>query len=649
MTWLEFIPSVVMACTLMMLPGWLIVWAGGMRGFFAVAAAPVVSVAVVAGSAIIAGLIGVPFGLVPVALTLVAVVAVALAFAWGQRRWGRTHRASFPRAGWPWWIGLGVAVALWARHLRNVLGRPDSFSQTFDNVWHLNAVHYAVVSGDGSSLTIAHLNSSGGGFYPAAFHDFAALVTMANGGHLTTAVNAVAAVVCAVVWPLSVMFFVRTIFSPATVTIVGIGVLTASFTAFPLLFLDFGILYANLLGLAIVPVAIGVVAQLAGLGQDRWIDAPTGTILLVAAIPSLLLSHPNAFMLLLLVSASLMVAVIGRQGVLLATGRGEGLRTWVRVALAVGVIVLTVVLWPVLRPGTAVDDWPAPLSTPGAAGYALLNAPLGLMANWTVSVLMVAGLAVAASRRMLWLAGAWGIVVYFWLAVASFAATDYRLLLVGIWYNDSSRFAANLPILALPLAALGLDWLVAKATALWGLLPSRPAWLTARAMTVILAVAVAGIVVAGTQRTASMNGAVERAAALYRITDDSPLITTDEYRLLMRLPDLVPPDAVIANNPWNGSALAYALADREVTAPHMFYGVTPLREVVRDRLDEARTDPRVCPLLRQDRVRYVLDFGTMGVHGERPYAGLDTLTPARGVVEIAREGSAALYEITACG
>lgn len=646
MTWLEFVPSLLVAAAILFLPGVAVLYAGGMRGFFALAAAPVVSVGLVAGSAILAAFANQPFSLLPpIALTLVATLV-----AWVYARF-RHHAPQpatpFPAAGWAWWASVAISMLLWARHLHNVLVRPDSFSQTFDNVWHLNAIHHIVKTGNGSSLSIANLNSPGGGFYPSAFHDVAALVTQYNGGNLLAAVNAVAAIICALVWPLAAMFLVRSIFKPHPAVAVSIGVLAASFPGFPLLLLDFGILYANLLGLAILPVALGVAIQATRLGRDHWIDGSNAVMIILVAIPSLMLSHPNAFMTFLLVSSVLALTVGISQIRKLCSVRDR--KAIVRLCACMAVIGVTGVLWRFLRPGTSVNDWPAPLSTPAALGHGLLNAPLGLMANWTVSILMIVGVLIAARRGLGWLVGAWALILFFWIVVASFGSTKFRLLLVGIWYNDSSRFAANLPLLALPLAAFGLDWIV-RQTQIW-IYARRavPQGFRPRMVTGILIVLLPLGLAVGTQRTTSMNTAVHRAWQVYQLTDSSPLITRDEYRLIMRLPTLVPPGATIANNPWNGSALAYALADRAVTAPHILYAMTPLRSVVRDRLDEATTDPAVCSLLTPAHVRYVLDLGSMGPMGVAwPYEGFDHLKTAPGFREIAHEGDARLYEITAC-
>src|SRR5690625_6448375 len=42
------------------------------------------------------------------------------------------------------------------------------------------------------------------------------------------------------------------------------------------------------------------------------------------------------------------------------------------------------------------------------------------------------------------------------------------------------------------------------------------------------------------------------------------LLSDDERELLEQLPEVVPEDAIIATNAWNGSSLAYAISDREV-------------------------------------------------------------------------------------
>lgn len=649
MIWLDLAVSLALATALLLIPGFLVLVAGGMRGFLALAAAPVISTVIVASAAVIAGAAGWPWGWIPVAGLTVVVVVAAAVFGLVRRRYLRgREELRFPRTGWAWWVAPVVAALLWARHLRNVLGRPDAFSQTFDNIWHLNAIRHMLVTGNASSLTIGELNSSGGGLYPSAFHDLAALVTQNNGGELFVAVNAVAAAVAGVVWPLAVLFLVRACFRPSAPTVIGIGVLAASFPAFPLLYLDFGVLYANLIGLALTPVLIGVVVQLFGLGTDRWLDAPRAVMILLAGVPALLLAHPNALMFLLLVTAAAAMAVAIRIAIRAAT-TGVSWRAVAGFVAALTVIFVVVSLWPVLRPGTEVEAWPAWHTDAQAFGLALTNAPVGGLANWGVSALMVVGILVARSRGLLWLVGAWAVVVYFWLVVASFPTDEFRVALVGIWYNDFYRFAANLPLLALPLAALGLQHLVDQLETFVGRSPRlRDAWARPVGVAVVSLVVVASLVLV-TQRTPAMNAAVSRASDMYALEADSALVDAEEYQLLQELPSVVPEGDMVAVNPWTGAALVYAISGRPATAPHTFYGEDDLRVIVRQSLDEAGTDAAVCPVLEASHVRWALDFGDREVHGgHHYYPGLDALADTRGFVEVLRVGHAALYRIDAC-
>ncbi|QIK71725.1 hypothetical protein G7070_04860 [Propioniciclava coleopterorum] len=656
MTWTALIPSLAIAAALLLLPGYLVTRAWGAKGATAAALAPAASTTVVAVGAVAAGALRIPWVWSPLVLALALAAAGALVRL-GMRRLARPAAAPRPRpetedapraSAW-WWVAAWVIGAAFnARHFRNVFDSPDAFSQTFDNVWHLNAVRYIVDTGNASSLTVASLNTPAGGstFYPAAFHDLAALVMLGNGGHLTFAINAVLAVVCIGVWPPTALYLVRSILPARPATILAAGVFTASLTAFPLLMLEFGVLYPNLLGLALLPALVGLAVQLLGLGRAPLASPALAIALGALSLPGLALAHPNVVMLLLLIGVPLAASYAIRQGARALRGATPWRFAAPQIAAAVAFIVVVYLAWPVLRPPVAVDDWgPAPLDPPAAFGYALLNTPIYYKPAWVVSAFMLLGIFAAVRHGMLWLVAAWGTVVAFWMVIASWALSEFRLLLVGIWYQDAHRFAANLAILALPLAALGVEWLTRVTEQAWARVRPLPVWF-APVFAVAIAVALAGT----TQRANYMNHAVEMGSGLYKVTADSAVIDQDEYALLQRVPELVPADATIAVNPWNGSALAYGLAGRQVTAPHVLYGMTPEREVVADRLDEAASDPGVCPLLREGRVRYALDFGDREIHGgEHPYPGFDSLASSRGFEEIAREGHAALYRITACG
>jgi len=219
--------------------------------------------------------------------------------------------------------------------------------------------------------------------------------------------------------------------------------------------------------------------------------------------------------------------------------------------------------------------------------------------------------------------------------------------MTAAWYNNAPRLAAVVPLIVVPVAAVG-------AAAVW-------AWITAAvarrstaggpgtAARSGLAVGLVLVLVVATQLGA-MQQAVREAAASYALNADSPLVSEDEMTLLRRLPGEVPADAVIAGSPWTGAGVAYAISGREVLMPHTLMDIDPETELINDELDEAGARPDVCAAILDKGVQYVLDFGDREVHGAiHPFPGLDDLATSSAVEVVDFEGDAVLYRVIACG
>jgi hypothetical protein len=166
-----------------------------------------------------------------------------------------------------------------------------------------------------------------------------------------------------------------------------------------------------------------------------------------------------------------------------------------------------------------------------------------------------------------------------------------------------------------------------------------------------MAVVAAAALVVATQQ-GNVEAAQASAAKKYSIGPYSPLVSADELAVLERLGREVPEDAVIVGNPWNGSSLAYAIADRRTVQLHILGATSDDAMLIYARLNQAASDPQVCMAVRRLGAGFVLDFGHREVNnGEgrsTSFDGLDDLA-ARGVAEpVDTEGSATLYRITAC-
>jgi hypothetical protein len=109
---------------------------------------------------------------------------------------------------------------------------------------------------------------------------------------------------------------------------------------------------------------------------------------------------------------------------------------------------------------------------------------------------------------------------------------------------------------------------------------------------------------------------------------------------------------VIADNPWNGSSLAYAYAGRQVLTPHLFAAVDPVRELIDKHLKYEAADPEMCDALRRTNVEFVLDFGSdymIDLDGSGDFPGVTDIGNASGFELLDSEGPhAKLYRITAC-
>jgi hypothetical protein len=326
--------------------------------------------------------------------------------------------------------------------------------------------------------------------------------------------------------------------------------------------------------------------------------------------------------------------------------------------LLAGLAVFTV-LWLKLRP-VPYNVWGPHQTTSGAVGEVLGNAPMDyrLMA-YTVSALALVGLIRAArSGRSAWLIVSFVIIGYLYLVDASLERGPWRAVLTGIWYADTNRLAAVLPVVSVVLAALGavavVDALADVVRRIAGrrtdaaLRLRRPALLGAAGG---LGLAVLALVLV----SITQPGAVREYASWAKIhyVPDSPtsILSTDEQRLLDRFAEQVPEDAVIAVNPWNGGSLAYAYTGRETLVHHLFETSTPDALVIAESLDDAALSEEACEAIRDEKVSYALDFGTQYLtdsEAAQDYPGLADLATSEAVELIDEEGAAKLYKVVVC-
>lgn len=655
--WISLVPLIVTVCGLLILPGLLTTAASGLPLRTAAPLAPAASVAIIAGAGVVAPLVRVPWG-VPLVAALTAILTLAAALARlivsrvRARRAGSADgaatRAPTSRPSradvLTGLVLLGFSALIMTWLVARELNTPDAISQTFDAVFHLNAVEWILRTGNASSIK-CHLESPEGGVYPMGWHTLVALtMKVAHSTSIPLATNATTIAVSALVWPGGCLALASRLFNGRRLAMIATALLCTATASFPLLVISFGVLYPNFLALALLP---GMIASLLDLfpAHDEPSAPPLLIPALVLAVAGLGLAQPNAIVtfliaLIILMGAWIMRAVNGAK----RGGPARQIRT--RIIVCAITTLATVGVWIGVRPPQRSATWGPNNVMSAVIGEILTSTPQGLPIAWVVAVPAIVG-AVAAWRwrRLRWLVIFHAVGCLLYLASKTMPMGDLRYYVVGTWYSDTNRLAALIPLGAIPLAALGTCVIADRAAQRLTTLRLHEPGARRR---IAYAVLVANLVLLGPASTATSQ-ALHKLEAPYTMNAGSELLTPDELGLIRMLPGLVGEDDTVAVDPSTGAALAYSLAGTSTTIKHIFYHDTPDLEVVDKKLRLAGKDPQVCEAVNNLGIRYVLYFPGRTLHNRRPFSGFVNLPTAGGFELVAQYGRAALYRVTACG
>lgn len=657
MGWAETIPTIITGLAVLFIPGALLARVMGARGLTLLAASAPLSVSIAAAAAVVGQFLKIPWSPLFFAgmTVLVSIITGIVRYFWlyrvGQKR-PSLEPGEFPPPMRAAAFGLALAIPATLIGLRfiQIIGSPEHFSQTYDNVFHTNALKFILDTGRASSLTLGSLDptSSKLSMYPAAWHDVVALIIQASGSSIPVGINITNILIGGLVWPLSAMFLVSRISGQRVIPLLMTGALAAGFSSFPYLMIDFGVLFPNLLSIAILPFSLGALIAWLGLGRASMGGRHLSFWLLAASAIGLALSHPSTLMALIAFACLPVLAWLVRRLIHLKGAPHAARDSALAGAIVVAYLLIALLLWNSIRPTEQASFWPPPLTVSQAIGEFLTSAPQGRPTPWLIFILTIVGISVLArNRRDWWVIALFCVFGAFYAVVAGYPKGPLRSFLTGIWYNDSNRLAALLPVMALVIAATGGGWLVERL--LQYLRTGSPAaWLRSRTTAAVVLVIVAVSSAVLTQGN-SVGHAVAQAARTYESTPVSPLLSSDEQALLERLPEHVPDNSTVAGNPWTGASLSYAVGDRRAMLPAVGTYPTPEQRLILDKLNKVTVDPTVCKALKSQNTFFVLDFGEREVHkGKHSFPGMEGISTSPGFRLVDSQGEAKLYEVTAC-
>ncbi|HEX8868629.1 MAG TPA: DUF6541 family protein, partial [Lentzea sp.] len=354
------------------------------------------------------------------------------------------------------------------------------------------------------------------------------------------------------------------------------------------------------------------------------------------------------FTLALLAVFPFLVAVFRRGRSLYVSGK-----KWQGVALVGGTFVALFGFWVFVSRAGAFKGvremyWPPFENPPRAVGEALLNAPNGKPALWALSVLVIIGLVVVwRLKEHRWLIPAFAAVAFLYTLSAAINTPDTRKF-TGLWYNDSFRLAAMAPIVGVPLVVIAVLWLVAQLTER---VPAKvPALL--RTPTALSVLAIVVLLPLSHGLYTSTNIGTVRGSYAKADPTEGTLVDQSELSFLPKLAEVLPADAVVANNPWDGSAVMLADIRRKALFPHTDIAWSEEQTYLANHLADAATDPKVCAAADRLGSHYMLVANkTFWSWDKRTkyYPGIANPTKPGAFELVASDGPIKLYKLDKCG
>lgn len=552
------------------------------------------------------------------------------------------------------------------------LDGPSSFVQEYDNSFHLNLIRSFVDSGEYSvthcSTYLENLDAapvSGVGYYPAGWHCVAALLVSALGVSPALATNALNSVIVSVVYPVSMFYFLGSIWGRSRRMFLFAPILIVAFQAFPWRLLDFGPLYSNLFSLALAPLFLAAFIVLCAdetSARARMLSGISAFIILI----DLVVLQPNSVFTCGVILIPYCVSRLWSAPFCNVFNRKAQI---VRCVVTVAFLLFAAVVWTLLYRAPALKSvvefsWASFASKHQALINILAGAISSEYAQIVVAALILSGVFYALhTKKCRWLIWSYALVAFQYYI----CATDDGFLkhfLTGFWYTDSYRIAASLVLVAVPLACMGA---YALCMLCYRLLSSvmrlqRKPMIMLAAVFLLAAIFIPNYSLSG-QNYSTAFGMLEDKIATANSTSADNVLNGKERDFLEKVQEAVPEDALILNQPFDGSVFAYALYDLNVY--YSSFGVnqsldeTEDSKLLRLAVDDWQSNAEVSQALKDTGIKYVLllDEGENASEQRRylptpvnepgAYGGIEAIgnENAPGFTEILRDGDMVLYEI----
>ena len=447
-------------------------------------------------------------------------------------------------------VSLVAAAAYYVIPLDSAL----SFYQQNDNVAHLTAVRTFLETGQYCYKSITT--------YPALWRTLVALIASFGGSEITVAANAVNLILITYVYPAAMASFIEVILPNRKCAQFYACLLTSTFTVFPWGLLLFGPLYPNVIGNALLPLAMTAFALCVKGKSFR--DARDWAALFVLSCVMLLYAHPNSLFTGVVVLSPLCVHTIWTR-----TEDSEitdSRRKMYCAAFAVFVLAVWTALYKLPMLSRVVSfDWPAYTTVAQSlVNVVTLALTRASAPQYVLGAIVLVGLVVASrGNGSSWIVASYCLLVLIYVVDVAIGGR-FQHFFAGFWFSDSFRVASSFVYVFVPRAGLGCDEIFSAAgrfrSLVAGVKEGRPAKKYPVAVIVLL------VVVLYPNFDLPMNCVITTGFGLVgnMITSGNNLdenynaLDIEEIEFIKDVHELVGDEALL-NYPYDGSAYAYAI------------------------------------------------------------------------------------------
>jgi hypothetical protein len=277
--------------------------------------------------------------------------------------------------------------------------------------------------------------------------------------------------------------------------------------------------------------------------------------------------------------------------------------------------------------------------------------------NLAVGLLVIIGAAVAVFvREARPLAVAWlGFVGLYVLAAGPENGLRW---LTGFWYKDTQRIAPFIAMTGSLLAALAIAVLIGVVIrAVCARLPLKRAAARYSVPAALFTAAVA-LISYGLYAGSGSYRSLERVAVAAQnyVVSDKPgtgVLSRGEQAFIERAGAMLPANAVVIGDPFNGATYFYALTGRRVVYPQLGAATagSAAKELLRTGFNRLSTDKAVCEAVRTVGATHFYEDTPGRSHGTdslKRWPGFYNVPTDQGFEKIVSADGRTLYRITAC-